>query len=132
MITPGVCHSLLSPKTLTTASGAPVADSENSLATGPRGPVLFQFFWLLEEVAHFHRDRIPKRVVQANASADCGTLTLTTDITRFTRARPYSEISKKTDCFLQFSTVAGERGATDAERVVRSHDGRAFRPASKR
>jgi Catalase len=53
MITLGVCHSLLSPKTLTTASGAPVADNENSLATGPRGPVLFQYYWLLEEMAHF-------------------------------------------------------------------------------
>jgi catalase len=71
-------------------------------------------YWLLEKMAHFNRERIPERVVNAKGSAAYGTLTITNDITRFTRARLFSEISKKTDCFLRFSTVAGERGAADA------------------
>jgi len=109
----------IEPETLTTASGAPVVDNQNSLTAGPRGPVLLQDYWLLEKMAHFNRERIPERVVHAKGSAAYGTLTITNDITRFTRARLFSEVGKKTDCFLRFSTVAGERGAADAERDVR-------------
>jgi catalase len=107
------------PHTLTTASGSPVADNQNSLTAGPRGPVLLQDYWLLEKMAHFNRERIPERVVHAKGSAAYGTLTVTNDITRFTQARLFSGIGKQTDCFLRFSTVAGERGAADAERDVR-------------
>jgi catalase len=106
-------------QTLTTASGAPIADNQNSLTAGPRGPVLLQDYWLIEKMAHFNRERIPERVVHAKGSAAYGTLTVTNDIRRYSQARIFSGIGKKTDCFLRFSTVAGERGAADAERDVR-------------
>jgi catalase len=107
------------PPTLTTASGAPVAENQNSLTAGPRGPVLMQDYWLIEKMAHFNRERIPERVVHAKGSAAFGTLTITGDITRYSRAKVFSAIGKQTDFLLRFSTVAGERGAADAERDVR-------------
>src|SRR5437588_8709337 len=106
-------------KTLTTESGAPVADNQNSLTAGPRGPLLVQDWQLFEKHAHFNRERIPERVVHAKGSGAYGTLTVTGDITRYTTARLFAGIGKQTPCFLRFSTVAGERGAADAERDVR-------------
>jgi len=105
--------------TLTTAAGIPVADNQNSLSAGPRGPLLTQDWPLFEKHAHFNRERIPERVVHAKGSAAYGTLTVTHDITRFSKAKLFSAVGKKTECFLRFSTVAGERGAADAERDVR-------------
>ena len=105
--------------TLTTSAGAPVADNQNSLTAGPRGPVLLQDYHLIEKLAHQNRERIPERVVHAKGSAAYGTLTITRDITRYTRAKLFSEVGKQTEVFLRFSTVAGERGAADAERDVR-------------
>jgi catalase len=105
--------------TLTTAGGNPVADNQNSLTAGPRGPVLLADYHLVEKMAHFNRERIPERVVHAKGSAAYGTLTITQDITRYTRAKLFSTVGKKTDLLLRFSTVAGERGAADAERDVR-------------
>ena len=105
--------------TLTSASGAPIADNQNSLSAGPRGPVLMQDFWLIEKMAHFNRERIPERVVHAKGSAAFGTLTITGDITRYSCAKVFSAVGKQTECLLRFSTVAGERGAADAERDVR-------------
>jgi catalase len=105
--------------TLTTAAGIPVADNQNSLTAGPRGPLLVQDWQLFEKHAHFNRERIPERVVHAKGSGAYGTLTVTRDITRYTKAKLFSEVGKKTECFLRFSTVAGERGAADAERDVR-------------
>ena len=104
---------------LTTSSGAPVADNQNSLTAGPRGPVLMQDFHLLEKLAHQNRERIPERTVHAKGSGAYGTLTITNDITKFTKAAALSQVGKKTEAFLRFSTVAGERGAADAERDVR-------------
>lgn len=106
-------------ETLTTAAGIPVADNQNSLTAGPRGPVLLQDFHLLEKMAHFNRERIPERVVHAKGSAAYGTFRVTHDITRFTKAKLFSKVGKETEAFLRFSTVAGERGAADAERDVR-------------
>lgn len=106
-------------KTLTTASGAPVSDNQNSLTAGARGPLLAVDHVLFEKHAHFNRERIPERVVHAKGSAAFGTLTITRDITEFTRAKVFAEVGKKTDLLLRFSTVAGERGAADAERDVR-------------
>src|SRR5271169_6211651 len=106
-------------KNLTTASGAPVSDNQNSLTAGPRGPLLVVDHVLFEKHAHFNRERIPERVVHAKGSAALGTLTITRDITEFTRAKIFAEVGKKTDLLLRFSTVAGERGAADAERDVR-------------
>jgi catalase len=105
--------------TLTTSSGAPVPDNQNSITAGPMGPVLMQDFYLLEKLAHQNRERIPERTVHAKGSAAYGTLTVTNDISKYTTAAALSKIGKKTEAFLRFSTVAGERGAADAERDVR-------------
>ncbi len=104
---------------LTTEAGIPVGDNQNSLTAGPRGPLLVQDWQLFEKHAHFNRERIPERVVHAKGSGAYGTLTVTGDITRWTKAKIFSRIGKQTECFWRFSTVAGERGAADAERDVR-------------
>src|SRR5437879_5012850 len=74
------------PTTLTTAAGIPVADNQNSLTAGPRGPLLVQDLHLFEKHAHFNRERIPERVVHAKGSAAHGAFTVTHDITRYTKA----------------------------------------------
>ncbi|AMO76579.1 catalase [Pseudomonas citronellolis] len=106
-------------KKLTTAAGAPVVDNNNSQTAGPRGPVLLQDVWLLEKLAHFDREVIPERRMHAKGSGAHGTFTVTHDISRYTKARLFSEIGKSTEVFVRFSTVAGERGAADAERDIR-------------
>src|SRR3970040_529043 len=105
-------------KTLTTEAGIPVADNQNSLTAGARGPLLVQDWQLFEKHAHFNRERIPERVVHAKGSGAYGVLTITGDITNYTKAKVFT-VGKKTECFVRFSTVAGERGAADAERDVR-------------
>lgn len=104
---------------LTTAFGAPVADDNNTMTAGPRGPALLQDVWFLEKMAHFDREVIPERRMHAKGSGAFGTFTVTHDITRFTKAKIFSETGKTTDMFVRFSTVAGERGAADAERDIR-------------
>ena len=104
---------------MTTASGAPVADNQNSMTAGPRGPVLMQDWWLIEKMAHFNRERIPERIVHAKGSAAYGTLTITNDLSKYTKAKLLGKAGNKADVFLRFSTVAGERGAADAERDLR-------------
>jgi catalase len=94
---------------LTTSAGIPVGDNQNSLTVGPRGPLLVQDWQLFEKHAHFNRERIPERVVHAKGSAAYGTFTVTKDITRYTKAKIFSKVGKKTECLLRFSTVAGER-----------------------
>ena len=81
--------------TLTTASGAPVEDNQNSITAGPRGPVLLQDYWLLEKLATFNRERIPERIVHAKGSAGHGTLTITNDITRYSKAAVFSKVGKQ-------------------------------------
>ncbi len=105
--------------TLTTSAGAPIADNQNSLTAGPRGPILLQDYQLLEKLAHQNRERIPERVVHAKGWGAFGTLTVTHDITRYTKAKIFSEVGKQTEMLARFSTVAGELGAADAERDVR-------------
>ncbi|HWP17520.1 MAG TPA: catalase [Burkholderiaceae bacterium] len=105
--------------TLTTASGIPVADNQNSMTAGPRGPVLLQDFHLIEKLQHFNRERIPERVVHAKGSAAYGTFTVTRDITRYTRAKLFEKVGKQTPVFLRFSTVGGEKGSADTERDPR-------------
>lgn len=104
---------------LTTAAGAPVADNQNVMTAGPRGPMLIQDVWFLEKLAHFDREVIPERRMHAKGSGAYGTFVVTHDITKYTKAKIFSEIGKKTDLFLRFSTVAGERGAADVERDIR-------------
>jgi len=107
------------PKKLTTNAGAPVVDNQNTMTAGPRGPVLLQDIWFLEKLAQFDREVIPERRMHAKGSGAYGTFTVTHDITRYTKAKIFSAVGKKTDMFLRFSTVAGERGAADAERDIR-------------
>ena len=104
---------------LTSNVGAPVADNQNILTAGPRGPQLLQDVWFLEKLAHFDREVIPERRMHAKGSGAYGTFTVTHDITKYTRAKIFAKIGKKTDLFVRFSTVAGERGAADAERDIR-------------
>lgn len=106
-------------KKLTSENGRLIADNENIQTAGPRGPVLLQDPWFLEKLAHFDREVIPERRMHAKGSGAYGTFTVTHDITPYTRASIFSEIGKKTECFVRFSTVAGERGAADAERDIR-------------
>lgn len=104
---------------LTTSFGAPVADDNNILTAGPRGPQLLQDVWFLEKLAHFDREVIPERRMHAKGAGAFGTFTVTNDISRYTRAKLFSQIGKTTPMFARFSTVAGERGAADAERDIR-------------
>lgn len=104
---------------LTTDAGIPVGNNQNSLTAGEYGPVLMQDFHLIEKMAHFNRERIPERAVHAKGSGAYGTFTVTNDITAYTQAKLFSEIGKQTKVLARFSTVAGERGAADAERDVR-------------
>lgn len=104
---------------LTTAAGAPVADNQNVLTAGKRGPQLLQDVWFLEKLAHFDREVIPERRMHAKGSGAFGKFTVTHDITGFTKAKIFSQVGKETELFTRFSTVAGERGAADAERDIR-------------
>jgi catalase len=104
---------------LTTEFGAPVVDDNNVMTAGPHGPALLQDVWFLEKLAHFDREVIPERRMHAKGAGAFGTFTATHDITRYTKASIFSEVGKKTPMFTRFSTVAGERGAADAERDIR-------------
>ena len=106
-------------KKLTSASGAPVADNHNVATAGRRGPMLLQDVWFLEKLAHFDREVIPERRMHAKGSGAFGKFTVTHDITSYTKAALFSQIGKETEVFVRFSTVAGERGAADAERDIR-------------
>lgn len=106
-------------KTMTTTAGAPIADNQNSITAGPRGPVLLQDWQLIEKLAHQNRERIPERVVHAKGWGAHGTFTVTHDVTQYTCAKIFSEVGKQTPMIARFSTVAGELGAADAERDVR-------------
>ena len=103
---------------LTTSAGIPVGNNQNSLTAGARGPLLVQDWQLFEKHAHFNRERIPERVVHAKGSAAYGVLRISGDISRYTKAQCLQP-GAESECFLRFSTVAGERGAADAERDVR-------------
>ncbi|MGI4957831.1 MAG: catalase [Janthinobacterium lividum] len=104
---------------LTTTAGSPLPDNQNSMTAGPRGPLLIENYQLLEKLAHQNRERIPERVVHAKGSGAYGKLTITNDLSKYTKAKIFSEFGKTTDLLMRFSTVAGERGAADAERDVR-------------
>ncbi|WP_144956381.1 catalase [Pseudomonas oryzihabitans] len=106
-------------KILTTASGIPVADNQNSRTAGPRGPLMLDDFHLIEKLAHFNREVIPERRVHAKGSAAYGTFTVTRDITHLSSARLFAEVGKRTETLLRFSTVGGERGSADTERDPR-------------
>ena len=104
---------------LTTVAGAPVSDNQDSATAGKHGPMLLQDVWFLEKLAHFDREVIPERRMHAKGSGAFGEFVVTHDITRYTKAALFSRIGKRTPLFARFSTVAGERGAADAERDIR-------------
>jgi catalase len=104
---------------LTTAAGAPVPDNFNIETAGRRGPALLQDIWLIEKLAHFDREVIPERRMHAKGAGAFGTFKVTSDITSYSKAALFSQVGKETPIFIRFSTVAGERGAADAERDIR-------------
>lgn len=106
-------------KVLTNEVGAPVNDNINSLTAGRRGPIMMEDVWLQEKLAHFDREVIPERRMHAKGSGAFGHFVTTHDVTEYTCASLFSEIGKETEVFVRFSTVAGERGAADAERDIR-------------
>lgn len=109
----------MSKKKLTTNAGAPVANNNHVMTAGPRGPLLMQDVWFQEKLASFDREVIPERRMHAKGSGAFGTFTVTHDISKYTKAKIFSEVGKQTEMFVRFSTVAGERGAADAERDIR-------------
>jgi catalase len=104
---------------LTTASGKPYVENENTMSIGARGPALLQDYILHEKMAHFNRERIPERVVHAKGTGAFGTFTVTHDITKYTKAKIFNKIGKQTKLFIRFSTVGGEKGSADTERDPR-------------
>jgi catalase len=104
---------------LTSASGRPYVEDENSMSAGARGPLLLQDFILHEKMAHFNRERIPERVVHAKGTGAFGTFTVTHDISKYTKAKIFNKIGKQTKLLIRFSTVGGEKGSADTERDPR-------------
>jgi catalase len=104
---------------LTTNQGVAVADNQNSLKAGLRGPTLLEDFILREKITHFDHERIPERIVHARGSGAHGFFECYAPLTRYTRAAPFSKKGKVTPVFVRFSTVAGERGSADTARDVR-------------
>ncbi|HZV65331.1 MAG TPA: catalase [Telluria sp.] len=104
---------------LTTNQGVPVADNQNSLKVGLRGPTAMEDFILREKITHFDHERIPERVVHARGSAAHGYFESYQDFSELTRAAPFRQAGKRTPTFVRFSTVAGERGSSDTVRDVR-------------
>ena len=107
-------------KRMTTDAGRPVGDNQNSLTVGPRGPVVFEDILLFEKMAHFNRERIPERIVHAKGSGAHGYFVCNNpDMAKYTTAKLFSAVGKKTPTFLRFSTVGGEKGSADTERDPR-------------
>ena len=105
---------------MTTDAGRPVGDNQNSLTVGARGPVVFEDFLLFEKMAHFNRERIPERIVHAKGSGAYGYFVCNNpNMPKFTAAKLFSAVGKKTPTFLRFSTVGGEKGSADTERDPR-------------
>ncbi|HLQ17380.1 MAG TPA: catalase [Tabrizicola sp.] len=104
---------------LTTSQGVPVADNQNSLTAGVRGPTLLEDFILRDKIFHFDHERIPERVVHARGFGAHGTFECTRDLSDITRAAPFQKVGKLTETFVRFSTVAGNKGSFDLARDVR-------------
>ena len=104
---------------LTNNQGLPIADDENSLKAGPRGPVLLEDFILREKINHFDHERIPERVVHARGVAAHGYFELTSSLSDMTKAGIFNQVGQKTPVFVRFSTVAGNKGSADTARDVR-------------
>ncbi|MFJ5712912.1 catalase KatA [Neobacillus sp. NPDC093127] len=106
-------------KQLTTGTGAPVGDNQNSMTAGMRGPTLIQDVHLIEKLAHFNRERVPERVVHAKGAGAHGYFEVTNDMSTYTKAKLFNGVGKRTPMFIRFSTVAGELGSADTVRDPR-------------
>ena len=104
---------------LTTNHGVVISDNENSLKAGPRGPTLLEDFVLREKIHHFDHERIPERIVHARGSGAHGYFELTKSLDHVSHAKVLTDVGKKTDVFVRFSTVAGGAGSVDTPRDVR-------------
>ena len=104
---------------LTTASGMPIDNDQNTMTAGNRGPALMQDVHLMEKLAHFNRERIPERVVHAKGAGAHGYFEVSNDVTKYTKAKFLSEVGKRTEVFVRFSTVGGEKGSADTARDPR-------------
>ncbi|KAL7640913.1 UNVERIFIED_CONTAM: hypothetical protein RMT77_008050 [Armadillidium vulgare] len=107
------------PECLTSSTGCPLGDKLNSLTIGERGPLLLQDLQFLDEMAHFDRERIPERVVHAKGAGAFGVFEVTHDITKYTKAKIFEKVGKKTPMAVRFSTVGGESGSADTARDPR-------------
>jgi len=106
-------------KILTTNFGKTVEDDQNSVTVSDKGPVLMQDVHLVEKLAHFNRERIPERIVHAKGAGAGGYFEVTADVSKYTKAKFLSQVGKRTEVFVRFSTVGGEKGSADAERDPR-------------
>lgn len=104
---------------LTTSAGCPIADDNNSISAGPRGPLTFDNFQLFEKLAHFNRERIPERVVHARGAGAYGTFTVTRSLAAYSRAAFLQDVGQETPVFLRFSTVGGGQDSSDYARDPR-------------
>ncbi|WP_099868110.1 catalase [Pararhizobium haloflavum] len=104
---------------LTTAQGGPVADDQNTLRYGERGPSLIEDFHFREKIFHFDHERIPERVVHARGYGAHGYFETYESLAEFTRADLFQRPGEKTPAFVRFSTVAGSKGSFDLARDVR-------------
>jgi catalase len=104
---------------LTTSQGAPVADDQNTLRAGERGPALLEDFHFREKIFHFDHERIPERVVHARGYGVHGVFTLKESLADVTTAKVLTEVGEQTPMFVRFSTVVGNKGSFDLARDVR-------------
>jgi len=104
---------------MTNAAGNPIADNQNSISAGNRGPLLMQDVHLFEKLAHFNRERVPERVVHAKGAGAHGYFKVTNDLSKYTRAKLFEKVGNRCDVFVRFSTVAGELGSADTVRDPR-------------
>lgn len=104
---------------MTTAAGVPVADNQNSLTAGERGPLLMADYQLVEKMAHFNRERVPERVVHAKGAGAYGTFIVSQSLSQYTCAKLFAQAGNQCEVFLRFSTVAGEQGSADTARDPR-------------
>lgn len=110
----------MSKKKYTSNKGAPIYNDQSSITTGEKGSyTLLQDTHLIEKLAHFDRERIPERVVHAKGAGAHGYFEVTNDLSKYTRAKFLSDLGKKTEVFVRFSTVGGERGSADSKRDPR-------------
>lgn len=107
------------PAVATNGNGAPIGVKTASQTVGRRGPILLQDVNFLDEMSHFDRERIPERVVHAKGAGAFGYFEVTNDISKYTAAKVFDKVGKRTPVAIRFSTVGGESGSADTVRDPR-------------